>query len=387
MAGKECSPAEAQSLDDDPSPERIAEARRVQAKLHEAGYAGFSFPVEFGGQGLTVEHELVFMEEGVGYDLPSRFFGVSINIAGATLLACGSRQQKLRHIPKILSGAERWLQLLSEPTGGSDLAGLLTSAIRDGDTYVVNGQKTWSTGAHLSDFALCPVRTRWDVPKYKGISVLILDLRSPGIEIRRIKQIDGGAEFCEEFLTDVVVPADNLVGEENAGWLVARKLLDIEHGWIGRAWNRRGDANLDTRHLVGIAEERGLRADPHVRRRVAGIHVSSVVQTSMLARVSQGVQKGKLPPAYGSIIKMGNDTLVQRRAELALELAGADGVAWAADHPGMETWSRVFLTSRSRSIAGGTLEIQRNNVSERVLGLPREVAVDLDIPFSDVPHN
>ena len=226
--------AQSQSLDDDPSSERIAEVRSFQGKLYEAGYAGFSFPVEFGGQGLTVGHELAFMEEAVGYDIPLRFFGVSINILGATLVACGSREQKLRHIPRILSGAERWLQFLSEPTGGSDLAGLLTSATRDGDSFVLNGQKTWSTGAHLSDFALCPVRTRWDVPKYKGISVLILDLRSPGVEIRRIKQIDGGAEFCEEFFTNVVVPVDNLVGEENAGWHVARKLLEIEHGWIGQ---------------------------------------------------------------------------------------------------------------------------------------------------------
>ena len=383
---KNAPPAQPQSVDDEPSPERIAEVRRFQAKLHEAGYAGFSFPVEFGGQGLTVEHELAFMQEAVGYDIPLRFFGVSIYISGGTLIVCGSREQKLHHIPAILSGAERWLQFLSEPTGGSDLAGLLTSATRDGDSFVVNGQKTWSTGAHLADFALCPVRTRWDVPKYKGISVLIVDLKSPGIEIRRIKQIDGGAEFCEEFFTDLVVPADNLVGEENAGWKVARKLLEIEHGWPGRAWTRRGDSNLDTKDLVGIVEERGLRDDHDIRRRVVSLYVSSVVQTAMLARVSQGVQAGKLPAAYGSIIKMGNDTLVQRRAALALELTGADGVAWGSDY-GTDAWSRVFLTSRSRSIAGGTLEIQRNNVSEHVLGLPREMAVDLDVPFSDVPHN
>src|SRR5262249_48611943 len=155
-----------------------------------------------------------------GYRLPIRAFGVSINILGATLVEFGTHEQKLAHIPNILSGEKRWLQFLSEPSGGSDIGGLLTSATRDGDSYVINGQKIWSTGAHLSDFALCPVRTRWDVPKYKGISVLIVDLRSPGLEIRRIKQIDGGSEFCEEFFTDVVVPATNLVGEENEGWRV-----------------------------------------------------------------------------------------------------------------------------------------------------------------------
>src|SRR5581483_8157798 len=199
-----------------------------------------TFPVEYGGQGLTLEHERVFNEEAAGYAMPPTNFGVSINILGATLVEFGTHEQKAAHVPKILSGEELWLQFLSEPSGGSDLAGLLTSAVRDGESFVVNGQKTWSTSAHLSDFALCPVRTRWDVPKHKGISVLIIDLKSPGLEIRRIKQIDGGAEFCEEFFTDVSVPVANLVGEENEGWRVARGLLEIEHAWVGRGGAAKG---------------------------------------------------------------------------------------------------------------------------------------------------
>ena len=194
---------------------------------------------------------------------------MSINILGATLAAFGTHEQKLDHIPKILSGEERWLQFLSEPSGGSDLAGLLTRATRDGDSFVVNGQKTWSTGAHLSDFALCPVRTRWDVPKHKGISVLIVDLKSPGIDIRRIKQINGGAEFCEEFFTDVVVPASNLVGEENEGWRVARGLLEIEHAWVGRGGARTG-AGQGVGPLVSLAKRKGFapghRCSPPDRR-------------------------------------------------------------------------------------------------------------------------
>ena len=174
--------------------------KALQQKLFDGGYAGFTFPAEYGGQGLTLDHERVFIEEAAGYDLPSRGFGVSINIIGATLAAFGTHEQKVTHIRNILSGRERWLQFLSEPSGGSDLAGLLTSAVRDGDSFIVNGQKTWSTGAHLSDFALCPVRTRWDVPKHKGLSVLIIDLKSPGIEIRRIQQINGGSEFAKSFL-------------------------------------------------------------------------------------------------------------------------------------------------------------------------------------------
>jgi alkylation response protein AidB-like acyl-CoA dehydrogenase len=373
--------------DEDPSPERIAEAAQTQARLHKAGYAGFTFPVEYGGQGLTFEHERVFMEEAKGYDIPIRLFGVSINISGATLVSCGTDEQKQRHIPRILSGEERWLQFLSEPSGGSDLAGLLTSATKDGDTFILNGQKTWSTGAHVSDFALCPVRTRWDVPKHKGISVLIVDLKSPGIEIRRIKQMNGDAEFCEEFFSDVIVPESNLVGEENDGWRVTRRLLEIEHLWPGRAWARRSDATLEVADLVGLAKRRDRGADSGVRREIVSIHVATEAQNLLSSRLAQGIERGRLVPGYGSLVKIGNDTLVQRRAELALNLAGAGGVTWTSNDGTGRRLAHTFLTSRSRSIAGGTTEIQRNNVSDRVLGLPREPGFDWGTPFDEIPHN
>jgi alkylation response protein AidB-like acyl-CoA dehydrogenase len=372
--------------DDDPSPERLAEVKALQQKLYDAGYAGFTFPAEYGGQGLTLDHERVFVEEAAGYDIPTRSFGVSINILGATLAAFGTHEQKQAHIPNILSGRERWLQFLSEPSGGSDLAGLMTSAVRDGESFIVNGQKTWSTGAHLSDFALCPVRTRWDVPKHKGISVLIIDLKSPGIEIRRIKQINGGAEFCEEFFTDVVVPAANLVGDENQGWRVARGLLEIEHAWVGRGGAGRSDG-AGVAALVSLAKQKGLGADPGVQRQVVAVHVAAEVHKLVAARVSNGMAAGKLPAGYGSLLKLGDDIVSQRRAELGLSLAGAAGVTWLDDqqHPGR--WAQAYLSSRSASIAGGTDEIQRNNASERGLGLPREPAFDRDIPFNQVPHN
>jgi alkylation response protein AidB-like acyl-CoA dehydrogenase len=372
--------------DDDPSPDRLAEVKALQQKLYDAGYAGFTFPVEYGGQGLTLDYERVFLEESVGYDMPVRSFGVSINILGATLAAFGTHEQKLAHIPRILSGQERWLQFLSEPSGGSDLAGLLTGAVRDGESFIVNGQKTWSTGAHLSDFALCPVRTRWDVPKHKGISVLIIDLRSPGIEIRRIKQINGGAEFCEEFFTDVVVPAANLVGDENQGWRVARGLLEIEHAWVGRGGAGRSDGAA-VAALVSLAKQRGLEADQGIQRQIVGVHVAAEVHKLVAARVSNGMAAGKLPAGYGSLLKLGDDIVSQRRAELGLSLAGVAGVTWLDDQPRGDRWAQGFLGSRSASIAGGTDEIQRNNASERGLGLPREPAFDRDIPFNQVPHN
>ena len=366
--------------------ERLSDFKVVQRNLFEAGYAGFTFPIEYGGQGLTLDHERVFNEEALGYDMPTNNFGVSINILGASLLAFATHQQKLAHIPSILSGKELWLQFLSEPSGGSDLAGLLTRADRDGDSFIVNGQKTWSTAAHLSDFALCPVRTSWDVPKHKGISVLIVDLKTPGIEIRRIKQIDGGSEFCEEFFTDVVVPATNLVGEENEGWRVARGLLEIEHAWVGRGGGRKA-ITQGAAALVSLARNRGLSEDQGVRRKIASVHVESTVQGLVSTRVSSAVARGKLAPGYGSLLKLGNDIVTQRSTELALELAGAEGVTWKDGDTDARELAEEFLTSRSVSIAGGTDEIQRNNASERVLGLPREPAMDREMPFNQVPHN
>jgi alkylation response protein AidB-like acyl-CoA dehydrogenase len=371
---------------DDPRLETLHHFKELQLRIHQAGYAGISFPTEYGGQGLTLDHERVFHEEASGYAMPPTNFGTSINILGATLVEFGTHEQKSAHVPNILSGRELWLQFLSEPSGGSDLAGLLTTATRDGDSYVVNGQKTWSTSAHLSDFALCPVRTRWDVPKHKGISVLIVDLKSPGLEIRRIKQIDGGSEFCEEFFTDLIVPAANLVGEENEGWRVARGLLEIEHAWVGRGGASSG-ARDPMADLVSLAKRRHLAGDQGVRRQIAGFHVSSEAQKLVAARVSTAVANGKLAHGYGSLLKLGDDVVTKRGAEISLALAGAAGVTWEPDAVEKESWARQFLNSRSVSIAGGTDEIQRNNVSERVLGLPREPAFDRDVPFNQVLHN
>jgi alkylation response protein AidB-like acyl-CoA dehydrogenase len=370
-----------------PTPERVARARRIQAELYSAGYAGFTFPVEYGGQGLTLDHERIFRSEAVGYDIPTKFFGVSINILGATLSAFGTHEQKARHLRRILSGEELWLQLLSEPSGGSDLAGLLMAAARQGDAFIVNGQKTWSTGAQYADFALCPVRTNWDVPKHRGISLLIVDLRTPGIEIRPIRQVNGDEHFCEEFFTDVSIPAANLVGEQDQGWRVIRGLLEIEHAWVGRGGAKRVDFRQDVSDLVALTKARGLGDDDSARRAVTRLHVLLEIQKLVSGRVSEGIETGKLDHGYGSLLKMGNDFLSQHGAETALAIGGAGAVTWDPSDPLGNVWAEGYLTSRSAPIAGGTAEILRNNVSEKVLGLPREPSLDRDVPFNQVPHN
>lgn len=216
--------------------------------------------------------------------------------------------------------------------------------------------------------------------------MLIVDLKSPGVEIRRIKQIDGRTKFCEVFLTDVVVPAAHLVGEENDGWRAARGLLEIEHSWSGRSRSRVADGNRSVAPLVSMAT-RGVGVNAGVRRSIVTLHVASVTQRLLSERISRAVASGTIPNGYGGLVKLGNDIITQRRGELALALSGCDGVTWAADHPLGRQWSDVYLQSRSATIRGGTVEIQRNNVSERVLGLPREPAPDIGAPFNEIQHN
>lgn len=364
----------------------FAEARRFQAELHAAGYAGITVPREYGGQGLSEEYQRVFDREASGYRFPSYLLDVSVNICGQVLLAYGSDEQKTRHVRRILSGEEVWLQLLSEPSGGSDLAALVTRATLDGDQYVLNGEKTWSTSAASADFALCPARTDWTVPKHQGITVFIVDMRSPGIEIRPIKQIDGEMEFCQEYLTDLSVPAANVVGTLNGGWTVVRGLLEIEHRWSGRRTTGRR-APGDVRWLTALAAQAGRDTDVAARKLIASVHVQLRAHELLTARVTRAIANGELNAGYGALLKLSNDALVQRRAEVALALAGARAVAWAPDDAEAARPARSFLNSRSASIAGGSSEIQRNNFSERALGLPREAAADRDIPFDEVLHD
>ncbi len=374
-------PGEPPPDDADPTAERVAAARAMQAQLFAAGFAGITFPVEVGGQALTLAHELAFLKEAERYDTPTQVFAVSVNIIARTLLKFGNDAQR-KHVSAILRGEEIWLQLLSEPAAGSDLGGLRARADRDGDTYVVNGQKVWSTGAHYADFAICPVRTNWDVPKYAGISVLALDLRAPGVEIRRIRQIDGRADFCEEFLTDVRVSSDAVVGAVDDGWRVVRGLLEIEHEWVGRSGGRAPTPD-SVDDLADLARRHGAAGRDFVRLGIAEVFVRQRVQRLAAERIARGIAAGELSPAIGGVLRMGRDQIFQLRAELGMSIAATAVLGGAADALDSQ-WGNSYLASRAYSIQGGTAEVQRNNVGEKVLGLPREVAVDRDLPFRQV---
>jgi len=371
--------------------DRVARHRELQARLTDGGFAGITFPLEYGGLGLSSAHVRAFNEEAAPYETPY-LFGVTFGILAPTLLEFGTEQQKQRHIPAMLRGEEFWVQFLSEPTGGSDLAGAMTRATRDGDTWVLNGSKVWSTGAHYSDYAMCLARTDWDVPKHRGLTMFIVPIRSPGITVEQIRLASGGAEFCQEFLDDVVVPADGVVGEVNDGWTVASRLLVHERNAVGgvdsslAGYSTTRQRNL-VFDLIELARRRGLADDAHVRQLVAGAYVDATVQSHLVARATTGFRTGAFPGPAGALLKLYVATLGVRRSDITMEIAGSASVGWTDDDADTGRRGELFIGRQGGAIAGGTNEMQRNVIAERVLGLPREQTVDRDVPFSQVLKN
>ena len=360
-------------------------ARELRRRLADGGFAGITIPTDYGGQGLTAAHQQAFDEEAAGYEMPG-LFAVTFGILCPTLLDCGTEAQKRRHIPAMLRGDELWVQLLSEPTGGSDLAGSITRATRDGDSWVLNGSKVWSTGADLADYSLCLARTNWDVPKHRGLTMFIVPMDAPGLTIDPIRLATGSAEFCQEFLDDVVVSHDNVVGEPDDGWTVATRLLFHERNHGGTASNM-STAGGRVSELVHLARDRGLAANTHIRQLVAEAYIESVVHSHLVDRVMTGFRTGALPGPAGGLLKLFAGVTTCRRADIGMELAGTTAVA--ADGANAETVDRGegYLLRQVLAIAGGSNEMQRNVISERLLGLPREPALDRDVPFSEVRVN
>jgi alkylation response protein AidB-like acyl-CoA dehydrogenase len=379
---------------DGPGPS-LDEARLLQARLFDGGFAGIAFPKEYGGAGLTFEHQQVFAEECSGYDYPGVFL-VSNGMMAPTLLDHGSEELKRTHIPKMLRGEERWLQLLSEPSGGSDMAAAMTTATRDGDTWLINGSKLWTSSADVADYGICLARTDLDAPKHRGLSMFAVPLKAPGVTIQAVHGSQGGpAHFFQEWFDDVAIPAGNLIGQFNDGWNVAHSLLFHErnataglgHG-IGLEGGRASNlisSHVSSADLVALAADAGRTGDPALRQLIAKAHVMAMVATHASARISAGMRTGALKGEWGSLLKLGIGVDAPRRAEIALSLSGADGVIWPAaqgEHLGAP--GIAWLTARSIAIAGGTNEMQRNIVSERLLGMPREPTTDRDIPFREV---
>jgi alkylation response protein AidB-like acyl-CoA dehydrogenase len=367
-------------------------ARRLQRILFDGGFAGLCFPVAYGGQGLSRAHQRAFTRESLPYRMPTTFNVPTFTILAATLLDYGTEEQKLRHIPAMLRGDELWVQFLSEPSGGSDLAGLVTRATRDGDVFVLNGSKIWSSGAFRSDYALCLARTDWHVPKHRGLTMFILKIHQPGVEVQQIKMSNRTAEFCQEFFDDVPVPVTDVVGEINDGWTVASRLLFHERNAVGGGSPFASGAVIaaagqggQRSELLELARATGQTGDPRVRQLVAEDRINERIQSQLIERVTTGIRTGAFPGPAGALPRLLAATNTERHVDIALEIAGADVGAWIDDDA--PPLGGVYLNRQGSSLGGGSNEMQRNIISERVLGMPREFAADRDKPFDEVRHN
>jgi len=369
----------------DDRPEAIAVARQWQRKLFDSGWAAITWPVQFGGRGAGPLQSIVFGEELGRYDVPVGIFTIGIGMVGPTIVAHGNEEQQARYLPPMLRGEEIWCQLWSEPDAGSDLAGLKTRAERDGDDFVINGQKVWTSGAHYCNFGLGVFRTDPDAPKHKGISALIVPMDSPGITIRPLRQINGDAHFNEVFFDDVRVPAANLVGDANDGWRVARTTMMNERLSAG-AMVSMAEAVAPLLALARSVTRNGApaRDDPVVRQRVARAYTLARLFDLTTARVRTALARNAIPGPEVSVLKLFAAVTGSALADAGIDLLGPGGVLWGDDGHEGGRWAEGLLDSFAMHIGGGTDEIQRNIIGETVLGLPREPSLDRDVPFRDL---
>ena len=362
-------------------------ARELQRKLWDGGFAGICFPREYGGLGLPIAYQRAFDIESRNYEMPIILNTPTFTICAATILDMGSEEQKLQHIAGVLRGDEVLVQLLSEPNGGSDLAGVITRADRRGDTWVVNGAKTWSTSAFAADYGLMLARTNWDVPKHEGLTMFLVPINAPGITLRRIKQVNGSVEFCEEFFDGLELGDDTVVGAVNDGWAVASRQLYHERRAVGggsefaSGIGAEGKTDMPTDY-VALLEQIGQADNERLQQLAGHALVSRAVHEQLVDHVYHGVNDGSLPPAAGSIIRISHAENVNTEIDTSLAIAGSCGVVDTGD--GLFGLGERYLSRQTASLGGGTTEVARNVIGERVLGFPRELAADKGVPFNQV---
>jgi len=364
---------------DNEHPDYAKRCKEWQHTLYEGGWGAITWPIEYGGRGDTSWHQTIFNQEAARFDVSTGAFAVGIGMVGPTLIAHGTEEQKKRYLGALIRGDEVWCQLFSEPEAGSDLGGLKTRAIRDGDEFVVNGQKVWTSGAQYSDWGILLTRTNPDVPKHKGITYFLVDMTTPGIEVRPLVQITGHAHFNEVFLTDVRVPVENILGEVDKGWGAVHTTLANERTLIGG-----GQQQVTVSQLVELARDCGRDQDPIVRQKIAAFHTRQQLLKYMNYRIQTATSQGKLPGPEAATTKLFVSLHQGLTGDMVLEILGAAGMLHRGDAPGGGQWQNVFLGQWGSRIGGGTDQIQRNALGERVLGLPGEPRVDKDVPFKEL---
>jgi alkylation response protein AidB-like acyl-CoA dehydrogenase len=363
----------------DPEAERehVRQSKAWQRTLFDGGWAGITWPKEYGGRGATPMEAIIFGQEQARFDLPTSVFAQSIGMAGPTIMAHGTEAQKERFLEPMLRGDEVWCQLFSEPGAGSDLASLATSAVRDGDEYVVNGQKVWTSSAHFSDWGILLARTDFDVPKHRGITYFLLDMTTPGIDVRPLRQATGAAHFNEVFLTDVRIPVDNVVGPVNGGWGVTITTLTNERTLIGSGVGV-GDVFGD---VARLAREYGRSDDPLVRQDLAALYTRLQLLKYLGWRIQTAISRNQSPGPESSVLKLGLSRHLSLTGDLVMALQGPRATLLDYADARSGPWGLQFLSQWASKLGGGTEQIQRNIISERVLGMPRDTPVDKDIPF------
>jgi alkylation response protein AidB-like acyl-CoA dehydrogenase len=368
----------------------VAHDRLRQRKLFDAGLAGICVPVEYGGQGLPEAYQLALNEALAGYEYPTRVQVPTFSPCLAVLLEFGTEEQKRRHIPAMLKGEELWMQFLSEPSGGSDVAGALTSAVRDGEEWVLNGSKVWTTGAWWSDWALCLARTNWETPKHRGLTVFMLPIHQPGIEVHRIEMLNGSNEFCQEFLTDVVVPDSDRIGEVDDGWTVVTRWMYHERMLYSSPYVTEpvgaAHGGLTAASVAAVARSAGRAEDPRAQELIGEARMLDLVGDELARRIGDGITSGRISEQAAAIARLFTAIVASRISTLRFEAAGPAGGAWTEDDGAAADSGNGFLMRQVACLGGGTTEMARNVISERVLGMPREQTLDRDVAFRDVPR-
>ncbi len=360
----------------------IERCKLWQKRKYDANWACIRWPEEYGGRGASAIESVIWNQEESKHPVPAGVFEIGQGMAGPTLMAWGTEEQKQKYLPPLASGEHIWCQLFSEPVAGSDLAGLRTKAERDGDDWVVNGQKIWTSGAHFSNYGILVVRTDPEVPKHQGLTYFMVDMKTPGIEVRQIKQISGAAYFNEVFFTDVRIPDSYRLGKVGDGWKVSITTLMNERavisGTVGgvnfeRLLRLVQNLNLDDRPAIENAHVRAMLANWYCQE--SGLRYTGYRSLTALSR-------GEIPGPENSIGKLVGAPKSQEMASFALDLMEMCGALEDVDDA---RYFQSFLNSPGARIAGGSDEIMLNILAERVLGLPQDIRVDKGIPFSQVP--
>jgi len=363
----------------------LERAKDWQSKKSDAGWVGIHWPEEFGGRGLAPQYTVIYQMEESNYDVPIGYFEIGLGMCAPVLMTYATREQVAQYVPDMMRGERIWSQLFSEPGAGSDVAAIRTSARKDGDDWIINGQKVWTSGAYFSDYGILVTRHDPNVPKHKGLTFFYFDLKSPGVEIRRIKSIPGRSHFCEVFFNDVRIPDSQRLGEVGQGWKVAVATLLHERLAVGQA------AGPNFGELFTLAQSTQLDGSPAindalVRDKLADWYVRTKGLEYGRYRMLTKIARGEMPGPEASMGKVVSATQVQQVASFAMDLMGSAGVVDEESlSPDAGAFQLSFLSSPGFRIAGGTDEVLRNIIAERVLGLPGDIRVDKDLAFNEIP--